>query len=194
MKTFAANTRLTNGLNALMTRTVQITSATKERREGWKGSPSNTKTRGKRLQERKEKWSLCYWAKHWDSSPEWRKVINFECNFIEDVIESDDKFESDNGKNDPEVFMLNQHKIKSTLGHPEVIVGIPVRPGSHKIIALCGLIWQLFNWDYHLPNSPEAHKLWNRRKRREWEEDSSRSNADKQMPKNWKGYASQHHS
>ena len=36
--------------------------------------------------------------------------------------------------------MLNQNKIRSALGHSEVIIGILVKPGSRKMIALRGLV------------------------------------------------------
>ena len=55
-------------------------------------------------------------------------------------MESDDEFKGSDGKKDPEVFILNQHKVRSGLGHPIVIVGIPVKPGSHWMIASCGLV------------------------------------------------------
>ena len=36
--------------------------------------------------------------------------------------------------------MLNQHKVRNALGHPEVIIGITVEPGSCKMISLHGLV------------------------------------------------------
>ena len=59
---------------------------------------------------------------------------------MKDVMEPDNEFKWSKGKNDPEVFKLNQHKVRSALGHPEVIIGIPVKPGIHRMIALNGLV------------------------------------------------------
>ena len=55
-------------------------------------------------------------------------------------MELDDELESNDGKNYPVVFMLNQHKIRSAVGHPKVIVRILVEPGSRKMIPLHGLV------------------------------------------------------
>ena len=74
------------------------------------------------------------------SSTQRQKVITFECSFIEDMMKSDDKFEGREGQNVPQVFVLNQCKVRSALGHPEVIIGIPVKLGSCMMIALSGFV------------------------------------------------------
>ena len=54
-------------------------------------------------------------------------IIPFKCNFIKDVMEPDNELKQSEGQNDPEVFTMNQHKDKSTLDHPKVIIGFPIK-------------------------------------------------------------------
>ena len=56
------------------------------------------------------------------------------------MMEPDNEFKGSEGQNDIEVLMLNQHKCKSTLGHPKVILRVPVEPGRHWMMALQGFV------------------------------------------------------
>ena len=40
---------------------------------------------------------------------------------MKDMMELDDEFEDNKGQNEPEVFMSNQYKVRSALGHPEFL-------------------------------------------------------------------------
>ena len=46
------------------------------------------------------------------------------------MMEYDNKYEECVGQNDPELFMVNNWKMESNLGHPAVIAKISVQQGS----------------------------------------------------------------
>ena len=64
----------------------------------------------------------------------------FEQDFIDFTMKSNDKFKESVGQHDLEMFIVNHHTVKGNWGHPEVIIGIPIKPGSEQMMALCGLV------------------------------------------------------
>ena len=61
-------------------------------------------------------------------------VITFGFDFIDDSMESDEKFEEGIRQIDPKAFMVNYQKVKSGLGHLKKVVEIFVKLGSKQII------------------------------------------------------------
>ena len=136
-KIFVINMKLINGLNALITRIVQITMLTNERRKNQK----RIWVRERNLHINWIKTKPCHQTKiRLCNNSQITKSLHFRAQFYWRHDELNDEFEGSEGQNNPEVFMLNQHEVRSAFDHLEVIVGILIEPGSCQMIALHGLV------------------------------------------------------